>query len=222
MAKHQRLGNSGEADLPWQFYVIAASIAYVVLNIVVPNTVCTPSRPCASFVEPAVGVARRYGDLVAGMLLMPAPVVAYRCWRRRRLLDNSTSIEHIRMLDWRQFEHLVAEFYRRQGHRVAGHQQSGADGGVDVWVRKRRGGGLYLVQCKHWRDTRINASAARELYGVIAAEGAQGGALIATAGFTRDAVAFARGKPLDLIHGPALVRMIAAVRAGDPVPPTTP
>ena len=59
---------------------------------------------------------------------------------------------------------------------------------------------------------------ARELFGVVASERATGGILITTSTFTPDAEDFARGKPLRLIAGEKLLRMVEGVRKGGASP----
>lgn len=68
------------------------------------------------------------------------------------------------------------------------------------------------MQCKHWRDERVSVSIVRELYGVMAADGANRGIVVTSGGYTPDALDFARGNPLELIDGPQLVQLISDVK----------
>jgi restriction system protein len=52
----------------------------------------------------------------------------------------------------------------------------------------------------------------RELYGVVAAEGASGGVIILSGKFTQEARDFAKGKPLELLDGSELLNLIAEVQ----------
>lgn len=88
----------------------------------------------------------------------------------------------------------------------------GADGGVDV--RFKNDGKLILVQCKNWKANKVNVKVVRELYGVMAAEGAQGGLIVTAGTYTKDASVFAKGKSIDLIDGQKLEKMVAEVRRG--------
>lgn len=83
-------------------------------------------------------------------------------------------------------------------------------------------GETWLVQCKCWRQEKVGVKVARELFGVVASERATGGILIATSKFTPDAEDFARGKPLRLIAGEKLLRMVEGVRKGGGSPATPP
>lgn len=51
-------------------------------------------------------------------------------------------------LNWRQFEELVHEYFRRNGYAVA-ETVPGPDDGVDLELRKD--GKKATVQCKHWQ-----------------------------------------------------------------------
>nr|WP_301002462.1 restriction endonuclease [Capsulimonas corticalis] len=143
------------------------------------------------------------------LLAFSGIVITIQRFARRRLLDAQSSLESIRQLSWSDFERLVGEAYRRQGYQVEERGGSGADGGVDLVLR--RSGEKVFVQCKRWRNRTVGVSVVRELYGAMAAEGATAG-IVATVGrYTADAMEFARGKHLTLVDGEAL---LALVRSG--------
>lgn len=163
------------------------------------------------------GIAGRLVDTLHGWAWVPLVAglaIAGLRWERQasraRLLDRQEDIETLRQMSWRDFERLVAECFARQGYRVQENGGGGADGGVDVVLRDRQGR-IVLVQVKHWRGP-VGVSIVRELYGVMAAEGAAAGIVVTCGGFTRDAKAFAEGKALDLIGGYRLLRMINDVQ----------
>jgi restriction system protein len=66
------------------------------------------------------------------------------------------------------------------------------------------------VQCKQWRALKVGVTIVRELYGVMAAQGATGGFVVTSGTFTPDAIDFAKGRNIDLIDGPKLAGMIRA------------
>jgi restriction system protein len=116
-------------------------------------------------------------------------------------------------LSWKQFEELLGEIGRRKGYQVIENFGGGADGGVDV--RFKKDGKLVLVQCKNWKAQKVNVKVVRELYGVMAAEGAHGGLVVTAGAYTKDALDFAKGKSIDLIDGQKLEKMVAEVRRGE-------
>lgn len=108
-------------------------------------------------------------------------------------------------ISWREFEQLVGELFHRRGFRVA-ETQYGADGGVDLILHRQ--GKTYLVQCKQWKAFKVGVKVVRELYGVMAAEGAVGGYVVTSGRFTEQAYEFAKGLELYLIDGEALYQWI--------------
>ena len=152
------------------------------------------------------------GGIGGGIFLIPAGMSLWNRARKKRLLDRQRGIDSIRSLAWREFEELVAEVFRREGYSVKENVVAGADGGVDV--RLRREGWAYLVQCKHWAGNRVGVAVVREMFGVMTAEGAAGVFVVCTGGFTADAREFASGKPVTLVDGAALVEMVERLRRG--------
>lgn len=131
--------------------------------------------------------------------------------RRRRLLETQTDLESIRALSWRQFELLVGEAFRRQGYAVQETGLGGADGGIDLTLRKD--GKLTLVQCKRWRTQRVDVKVVREMFGLLAHHQASAVKIIAVGSYTPDARRFAEGKPIELISGEALLELVRSVQA---------
>lgn len=132
--------------------------------------------------------------------------------RRAAWVKSQSSLEALRKLSWDQFERLIAEFYSSLGYTVELVGQGGADGGVDIRLRGA-GGELVLVQCKHWKSTRVGVAVVREMVGLAMHHGASRIVVVASAGFTKEATQFARGKSVNLIDGPLLVEMMRAHRA---------
>lgn len=141
---------------------------------------------------------------------------------RQQLLDTRTGLDSVAALGWRQFELLVGEAFRRQGYTVEETGLGGADGGIDLILR--RGGRRTLVQCKQWRRKQVPVSVVREMYGLLAHHRAGAVLVVALGNFTADARRFATGKPIDLIGGETLLRMIreaqtTPMQAGLPAKP---
>jgi restriction system protein len=124
---------------------------------------------------------------------------------KRFLLSRAISVQALRQMSWPDFELLVGEAFRHQGYFVTERGGRQADGGIDLELA--RGSERVIVQCKHWLNRQVPVQRVRELLGVVTAEGADRGILVATSGFTRDALEFALGKPLQLVDGEALVKL---------------
>jgi restriction system protein len=130
--------------------------------------------------------------------------------RKGRMLENQTGLDSIKKLSWRQFEELVGEVFRRQGYLVLENPSDGADGGIDLRLRKN--GQITFVQCKHWKSKSVGVKVVRELYGVMTAAKANNGILATFGNFTQEAKSFAKGKPIQLIGGNHLVKLISEVQ----------
>ncbi|MEM8561490.1 MAG: restriction endonuclease [Pseudomonadota bacterium] len=195
--------------LPWWVSVILATLAYTALAIILPSIEL--ERPLLRGFQSGLP---KLAPIITLLLLIPAPIAAFNAWRKRKQLEAQKSIKTIRDLSWKQFEELVAEAYRRQGYTVVENTRGGADGGVDI--RLRKGQDVYLVQCKHWKRQKIGVSVVRELYGVMAAEAASGGSIVCTGLFTQDAHHFAGDKQIDLVDGGQLESMVRQVQPSRP------
>ena len=112
-------------------------------------------------------------------------------------------------MSWKEFEAVVAEAFRRKGYSVTKKGGGGADGGFDLELKKA--GATFLVQCKQWRAIKVGVNTVRELQGMMADRGAAGGFVVTSGVFTDEALAFARGKHIELLDGKALHVLIHGV-----------
>lgn len=136
---------------------------------------------------------------------------------RRRLLDTCTSLESLATGGWRQFELLVGEAFRRQGYSVEETGLGGADGGIDLILRKD--GRRTLVQCKQWKRQQVGVSVVREMYGLLAHHQAYAVKIVCIGSYTKDAASFAQSKPIELIGGERLLDLVHAAQRGGPARP---
>jgi restriction system protein len=192
-----RRKNSWVDDLilaPWWVSAVLALLAYVILPAVLPAAVVNGGLVILiTFVLPAISA-------VSGL----------RSLRGRLLLDSQTSLDSLRALPWKRFEDVLAEAYRRRGYQVVETLGGGADGGVDL--RLRKDGQVIVVQCKRWKGKPVAVQVGRELYGVMIDQPASAAKIVATTNFTAEAVAFARGKPIELVDSKALQHLVRGVQ----------
>ena len=130
--------------------------------------------------------------------------------KRKILFASAKDIDAIRAMSWREFETLVGEAYRRQGYMVEVTGGGGADGGIDLLLRGK--GQKVIVQCKQWKTYKVGVKIVREMYGVMTAERADRVIIVASGTYTQEACDFARGKPIELMDGKALVQLIRDVK----------
>jgi len=191
---------AGFVELPFWASIVGAGFMYVALRFVPPlfagsSAMGKALAPLFPTIAPWLAIA----ILAAGLI-----GVGKRTWSRV-LFSRATGIHALKQMSWQDFELLVGETYRRQGYSVTERGGREADGGIDLELV--RGSERVIVQCKHWLNRQVPVQRVRELLGVVTAEGADRGVLVATTGFTQDAIAFAAGKPLELIDGDALIKL---------------
>jgi len=151
-----------------------------------------------------------------GILLFPF-MVAILLEERRKKYTAST-LEELRSLSPADFEEMVADTYRAQGHDVEVVGGSG-DHGIDLIVRSQRGE-IWLVQCKRYSG-KVGEPVVRDLYGALRASDANGAALITTGYITEAARLWAEGKPLHLFDGNQFLKIVLATRARNKLPEQT-
>lgn len=191
--------------LPWWLNLIFAAAVYVLFKFVIPSIAFGNT-----FYKGMASALPSLAPLFALILCLTGGVSAFIAWRKRKLLDSQKGMESIRAVSWQEFELLVGEAYRRKGYHVAEFGGGGADGGIDLVLS--RNGEKILVQCKQWRLYTVGVKTVRELFGLVAAEGASGGVLVSSGSFTQEAKDFAAGKPIELVDGPKLLTIIAEVQ----------
>ncbi len=152
--------------------------------------------------------------LVAFVFFIGAVCTALFAKRRGELFKEEVSIPTIKLLSWLQFEDFVAELFRRRGYAVQKFGGARPDDGIDLKVWK--GGEFSIVQCKHSRFQKIGVKVVREMLGIVVVEKATKGIVIATEGFTPEALKFAsRTQQIQLISGTDLLKVLKKVNADE-------
>ena len=203
---------------PWWMSVVLAIAAYVWLHSVSTAEVTAIAQPgkMGEFVTQTLfSTLASVGQyLLPFAFLVGAAMSAYGRAKRQALhaqVAGSTDRGALNDMSWKQFEALVGEAFRRKGYSVTETGGGGADGGIDLVLKKE--GETFLVQCKQWKAYKVGVSTVRELYGVMAAEGATGGFVVTSGVFTDEARAFATGRNIELLDGKALHALIRGVGA---------
>lgn len=218
------------AALPWWVGIILAIVAYIVLHqyaIADVQTTAVPGQIGQMVVGQVTKMLAGYGQYIFPFLFIAGAIASFLGRRKRkelvRVVGNESSGNALRTLSWQDFELLVGESFRLKGYSVVETGGGGADGGIDLVLKK--GGEVFLVQCKQWRAFKVSVNIVRELFGVMAAQGATGGFVVTSGIFTADAQSFAKGRNIELIDGSELTRMIdsakmvRSIRAQTEAPP---
>ena len=204
------------SKLPWWIGVVVAIVAYVWLHSVATSEVTATAQPgqLGQLVTQNLFKTLASGGqyLLPFIFLVGAGLTALGRYKRRALHEqvaSSPDRSALNDMSWQQFEALVGEAFRRKGYAVTETGGGGADGGVDLVLKKE--GEAFLVQCKQWKAYKVGVTTVRELYGVMAAQGASGGFVVTSGVFTDEARAFAEGRNIELMDGRALHTLIRGV-----------
>lgn len=192
--------------LPWWVTLTIAGAGYAVIEWLQREAFGGKSEVGMAV---ATGV---YAPLWLGFFVFLSVLSAVHRRDRERLVDEQSGLESLKGMPWKAFEHLVAEAFERKGFRSFYTLDRGADGGVDVELRKD--GRLTLVQCKKWKQSTVGVPVVREMFGILHARGADEVMVVTTGGFSPDAMAFAKGKPIKLIDGEELWKLVREVQQG--------
>ena len=206
------------AKLPWQVSLILACAAYFGFHHVAtmpPTPVQTGTANIgAALTDVLLRTAGSVLQYVMPLAFVLGALISVLKRRKQSELHNTIAATPNRgaleKMSWREFEDLTAEVFRRKGFKVIERGGAGADGGVDVELRM--GADKYLVQCKQWKSLKVGIATVRELYGVMAAESAVGGFVVASGDFTSDARSFAEGRAIKLVHTAEMLKMVAETR----------
>jgi len=116
-----------------------------------------------------------------------------------------------------EFEKLVADLYRAQEYDRVDHMGGSGDGGIDVLAERSTPSGLerIVIQCKHMSSP-IGPEIVRSHWGVVTSDSSfTAGVIVASSTFSRDALAFARDKRLELIDRQRLKELLRQYRVAD-------
>ena len=207
MARRKNNGLLEElSGIPWWINVILAALVYFGLNYFLP------SIHFKSLIHQTIATTiSGFADIFAFIILITALMSFFNQLKRKKLLESTDKLENIRNLSWHDFELLAGEYFRRKGYSVQENGGGGADGGIDLVLTKENR--KTIVQCKRWKNIQVGVSPVRELYGVMVAEKAAACIFVSSGRYTQEAESFASGKPIELINGEALYKLISEVRS---------
>ena len=208
--------------LPWQAGIIVGLLGFVFFRWGLAWYFNSSSNQYTKAVGAGIsqGALEPVAWLFLGIGLLGAGLSIWRAKDRSKLLDEQTGLDSLRAMSWQQFERVVGEAYRRLGYQIEETGQGGADGGIDLLLRK--GGVTTLVQCKQWRNQKIGIAVVREMYGLMVHHRASAVKIVCTGVFTSECEAFATGKPLELVDGHALLKLVDQVKVQSPAPAPRP
>ncbi|PPT81994.1 restriction endonuclease [Xanthomonas arboricola pv. zantedeschiae] len=221
--RKRQSGFEALAALPWPVGFVMGIAAYLVVRYGIAWWFSHQSGMLSQgFAQQSSGMFAPLAWTLLGVCWLAALFSYLRTRSRRRFLETRTTLESLAAGGWRQFERLVGEAFRRQGYSVEETGLGGADGGIDLILRKD--GRRTLVQCKQWKRQQVGVSVVREMFGLLAHHQAHAVKIVSIGTYTKDAERFAEGKPIELIGDKQLLDMIRAVQqqtATQPAPAAT-
>lgn len=213
------------ASMPWWVGIAGAVLAWAICQLLMVHFSGAARAAAMQASAPGPGQVKAISSTVipsmlaglasVGRIVLPvlfvigAAISAVRRQTGTRLLraaSGSDAAQAVSNMTWQEFEQLVGAHFSARGFSVQRTGGAGADGGIDL--RLRRGAELFLVQCKQWRAFTVGVGVVRELYGVMAAEGAAGGYVVTSGRFTAEAREFAHGRNITLLDGAQLRTVI--------------
>ncbi|TKA18399.1 restriction endonuclease [Xanthomonas euvesicatoria] len=217
--RKKQSGFEALAALPWPLGLVAGIVGYLGVRYGIGWWLSHHGGMLSQgFAQQSSGAFAPLAWMLLGICWLAALCSYLGSRSRQRFLDTRTTLESLAAGGWRQFERLVGEALRRQGYSVEQTGLGGADGGIDLILRKD--GRRTLVQCKQWKRQQVGVSVVREMYGLLAHHQAHAVKIACIGTYTKDAERFAEGKPIELIGGEQLLNMIQAVQQQATAQPT--
>ena len=212
MGRRKESGLDVVASFPWPVGLVLGIVLFLGIRYGIGTYL--GSTPTGMFRQLGPSLSKAFAPFSWVALLgcwLAAGASFVKAQRRKQLLETQTGLDSLAAMGWQDFERLVGEAFRRRGYAVEETGLGGADGGIDLILRK--GGRKELVQCKQWRSRLVKASVVREMWGLVAHHKADGVKIVCIGDYTHDARQFAEGKAIELIHGERLLEMIREVQS---------
>lgn len=119
---------------------------------------------------------------------------------------NRDLLKNLKKMRPNEFEHYIAEMYLRLGYKTE-KVGSSYDGGIDVIATKDNI--KHYIQCKKYITSKVSVGDVRDFAGALMDKLSEGkGIFITTNIFTTEAEKYAEDKPIELIDGDELLKLI--------------
>ncbi|MGA2778836.1 MAG: restriction endonuclease [Steroidobacteraceae bacterium] len=212
--------------LPWRIGIGLAVLSFLVLHFVAdifeePSSAANTGGTGSELVQSAMYTLAMILQFIVPIGLSIAAAVSFLKQSKgfglfEAVEDDTPSV--VRQINWRDFEALICEGFRREGYRVEERGGSGPDGAIDLIATKAKK--RLLIQCKDWKNPLVGVMVIRELHAIVMARRADGGVAITGGVFTKEARDLAKNSAIRLIDGDELQRMIGAPQSDAVAPPS--
>jgi restriction system protein len=146
---------------------------------------------------------------VAPFVALPFFAIAlYFGWKQFGGLSHEQTaarLAAVRAMPWEKFSNLVSAAYRKRGYEV----EPARDNAFDFVLRQA--GRITLLQCRRWKVSQVGVGPLRELHEALDRHDAYNGICLAAGSFSEAAREFAAGRPLSLLEGSDLARLLGRI-----------
>ena len=200
--------------LPWWTGMVFAALGWAGLHelAAVPEAALAP----APFGRPGGSSASGWRAAAGwGQYLLPLLIGAATLWLRGRFHTDAPggSAGTRDLAAWRDFDAALCAALAQQGYQSVESGAARPDAGADRVLRKDRQ--TVLLRCRHWKVKKVTAGMVQAHCDAMAARGAEGGIVVTSGRFSREAIAYAQLHNVKLIDGPVLDGLVGrATTAG--------
>ena len=186
--------------IPWWLNIALAGVSYG--SIVYGLPLLADDGPVIASIARGLRPLAPY--LAIFFLALAAIGIVAELRRLRQVVADETNPTTLCSLSWENMQSALIAAFQRRNFSV---QVADGSDGVDLLLHAGNGD-LWIVNFRNWKVAVIDASAIRELFGVMAAKGAVACVFLTSGGFTVEAVRFANGQAIHLVDGPQLLELL--------------
>jgi HJR/Mrr/RecB family endonuclease len=130
--------------------------------------------------------------------------------KRKQLqrIREKNSLEHLKRMDPFEFEHFIKELFEMRGYNATVTPRSN-DGGKDIVLIM--GDKKSIVECKRFNSPKVTRPHIQKFHSAIIDTMSVKGFFITTGEFTKPAVTYCLDKPIVLINGEELVKLVQEI-----------
>ncbi len=146
--------------------------------------------------------------LIPIILAILAALLAVRYRRKSKERLKRLTLERLKGMDPKEFEHAVADLLRVIGYRDV--RVVGGSGDLAVDITAKHGKDKVVVQCKRYTGKKVTSPELQMFIGMMLTEyKATKGIYVTTSSFTQDAIELARRHSIELWDGDRLAEIIS-------------
>lgn len=133
--------------------------------------------------------------------------IMYQEQKRKELekIKQQNTLNQIKQMDYREFERFVKQLFEWMGYQ-AKLTPIAMDGGKDIILNKN--GEKAIVECKRYNKPKVTRPDVQKFHSALIDCRAVKGYYVTTGEFTKPAKDYCIDKPIDLINGEELVKML--------------